>query len=46
MKMVEAVGEYKPGNDRIIYVTVRAITENLSITQVYVRSSKAIEEEI
>jgi exonuclease III len=45
-KMVETVQEYKPINDRIIYIRIRAIPENLSITQVYAPTSKASEEEI
>jgi exonuclease III len=30
-KMVEAVQEYKPISDRIIYIQIRAIPENLSL---------------
>jgi exonuclease III len=44
--MVEVVQEYKPISDRIIYIRIGAIPENLSITQVYVPTSEASEEEI
>jgi exonuclease III len=43
-KMVEAVQEYKPISDRIIYIQIRANPENLSITQVYAPTSEASEE--
>jgi exonuclease III len=45
-ELAEAVQEYKPVNDRIIYIRIKAIPENLSITQVYSAASKASEEEI
>ena len=45
-KMVEALQEYKPISDRIIYIRIRAIQESLSITQVHAPTSEASEEEI
>jgi len=44
-KMVEDLQEYKPGNDRIIYTSIRVVIQNLSITKVYVRTSKVSEVE-